>query len=104
MATVAASDAGPAGDLALVDRLFSAAGRDDPHAVLRGSAQIGCRHASAREILHSPNFVPRRLSAPESELFRMFARWLIALDGERHRKLRRAFGGEFTPRKVGDYR
>ena len=30
-----------------IDGLFSPAGRADPHALLRGSAQIGCRHAVA---------------------------------------------------------
>jgi cytochrome P450 len=104
MATAAAGDAGPAGDLALVDRLFSALGREDPHSVLRGCSQIGCRHAAAREILHSANFLPPIVSPSEFELFRMFARWMIALDGERHRVMRRAFGGRFTPRTIEAYR
>lgn len=104
MATVATHDAGPGGDQALVDRLFSAQGREDPHSVLRGSAQLGCRHAAAQEILHSANFLPPIVSPSEFELFRMFARWLIALEGERHRTMRRAFGGQFTPRNIDAYR
>jgi cytochrome P450 len=102
--SVAAHDAGPAGDRVLVDRLFTPEGRADPHSVLRGSGQVGCRHASARRILHSPNFLPARVSPSEFELFRMFARWLISLDGERHRVMRRAFGGRFTPRTIDTYR
>jgi cytochrome P450 len=95
---------GPAGDNALVDRLFTLQGRADPHSVLRGSGQVGCRHASARRILHSPNFLPASVSPSEFELFRMFARWLISLDGERHTVMRRAFGGRFTPRTIETYR
>ena len=82
---MAAADTGPAGDQLLVDGLFSPAGRADPHSVLRGSGQVGCRHASARRILRSANFGPAIVSPSEFELFRMFARWLISLDGERHR-------------------
>ena len=104
MRSVAATDAGPAGDQALVDGLFSPAGRADPQSVLRGSMQIGCRHASARQILHSRNFLPALVSPSEFELFRIFARWLISLDGERHRVLRRAFAGRFTPRTIDSYR
>ena len=77
MTSTTESDAGPAGDQILVDALFSPAGRADPHSVLRGSGQLGCRHASARQILHSGNFLPARVSPSEFELFRMFARWLI---------------------------
>jgi cytochrome P450 len=104
MRSVAAADAGPAGDQTLVDGLFSPAGRADPHSVLRGSTQIGCRHASARRILHSANFLPALVSPSEFELFRMFARWLISLDGERHGVVRRAFGGRFAPRTIDSYR
>jgi cytochrome P450 len=66
--------------------------------------QIGCRHASARQILHSRNFLPALVSPSEFELFRMFARWLISLDGERHQMMRRAFGGRFAPRTIDSYR
>jgi pimeloyl-[acyl-carrier protein] synthase len=34
----------------------------------------------------------------------MFARWLLSLDGERHRVMRRAFGGRFVPRTIDSYR
>jgi cytochrome P450 len=104
MRSVAAADAGPAGDQALVDGLFSPAGRADPQTVLRGSTQIGCRHASARQILHSRNFRPALVSPSEFELFRMFSRWLISLDGERHQMMRRTFGGRFAPRTIDSYR
>jgi cytochrome P450 len=101
---VAVTDTGPAGDQTLVDGLFSPAGRADPHSVLRGSGQIGCRYASANRILHSANFLPALVSPSEFELFRMFARWLISLDGERHRVMRRAFAGRFAPRTIDTYR
>src|SRR5215831_6090645 len=104
MTGVAAADAGPAGDHLLVDGLFSPAGRADPQSVLRGSGQLGCRHASARRILHSANFLPALVGPSEFELFRMFARWLISLDGERHRTMRQAFGGRFAPRTIDGYR
>jgi cytochrome P450 len=104
MTSVATTDTGPAGDQLLVDGLFTPAGRADPHAVLRGSGQLGCRHASARRILHSANFLPARVGPSDFELFRMFARWLISLDGERHRVMRRAFTGRFAPRTIDAYR
>jgi len=104
MTSVAANDAGPSGDRALVDGLFSPAGRADPHSVLRGSGQVGCRDASARCILRSANFLPPIVGPSDFELFRMFARWLISLDGERHRVMRRAFGGRFAPRTIDTYR
>src|SRR5262249_16011594 len=63
----------------------------------------GCRHASARRILHSANFLPAQVGPSQFELFRMFARWLISLDGERHQVMRRAFGGRFAPRTIDDY-
>ena len=47
-------------------------------------------------MLHSGNFLPALVGPSEFELFRMFARWLISLDGERHRLMRRAFGGRFA--------
>jgi cytochrome P450 len=102
--SVAATDRGPAGDQLLVDGLFSPAGRADPHSVLRGSGQLGCRHASARRILHSANFLPALVSPSEFELFRMFSRWLISLDGERHQTLRRGFAGRFAPKTIDTYR
>ena len=104
MTRVAVQDTGPAGDQTLVDGLFSPAGRADPHSVLRGSSQVGCRYASARSILHSANFLPLLVGPSDFELFRMFARWLIALNGERHRVMRRAFGGPFSPRTIDSYR
>jgi pimeloyl-[acyl-carrier protein] synthase len=104
MTIVTAADTGPAGDQMLVDDLFSPAGRTDPYSVLRGSGQVGCRHANARRILHSANFLPALVSPSDFELFRMFARWLISLDGERHRTMRRAFGGRFAPRMIDTYR
>jgi cytochrome P450 len=99
-----AADSGPAGDQVLVDGLFSPPGRADPQSVLRGSGQVGCRYASAREMLHSANFLPALVGASDFELFRMFARWLISLDGGRHEVMRRAFGGQFTPRTIDTYR
>lgn len=51
-----ATDRGFAGDQELIDGLFCDIGRREPHAILRGSAHVGCRHAIARQILHRPNF------------------------------------------------
>ena len=71
MINVAAHDAGPAGDRMLVDGLFSPAGREDPHSVLRGSGQLGCRHAGASRMLHSANFLPATVSPSPSVRFSM---------------------------------
>src|SRR5262249_11088945 len=104
MTGVAAADAGQAGDHMLVEELFSPAGRADPYSILRGSGQVGCRHASAHQILHSANFLPALVRPSDFELFRMFARWLISLDGERHQTMRRAFAARFPPRTIDTYR
>ncbi len=98
------TDRGFAGDQELIDELFSESGRRDPLAVLRGSAQVGCRHAVSRQILHSPNFGPALVDDSEFEMFRMFKRWLLVLDGEHHRVMRAAFGRCFTPRRTLAYR
>jgi cytochrome P450 len=104
MRTTAAPDLGFAGDQALAGELFSPAGRIDPHPAFRRSGQLGCRHAVAEQILRSPNWGPPLVDDRPFALWQMFARWLIVLDGERHRTMRAAFGGEFTPRRVGAYR
>jgi hypothetical protein len=35
--------------------------------------------------------------------FQLLQRWLIRLDGDRHRRVRDAFGGLFTARRVGHH-
>ena len=40
----------------------------------------------------------------ELRMWRTFARWLLNLDGERHRAMRQRFARVFTPGRVEQYR
>jgi pimeloyl-[acyl-carrier protein] synthase len=72
--------AAPGTEAELLGALFSAVGRSDP------------RFAAA-SILPSPDAA-----------FQLLARWMMRLDGDRHRRVRDAFGGLFTARRVERYR
>jgi pimeloyl-[acyl-carrier protein] synthase len=96
-------DDGLAAEQDLIGALFGRDGRRDPHALIRSVSLPGCRHATANAILRDPRLVPPPV-ASTAPLFRMFSRWLISLDGERHRRVRRQIGGLFTPRRVEGFR
>jgi pimeloyl-[acyl-carrier protein] synthase len=88
----------------LLSALFSAAGRSDPHAILRSCALPGCQYLFVRDVLHDPGFSAASIAPSPDGAFQLLARWMMRLDGDRHRRVRDAFGGLFTARQVGRYR
>jgi pimeloyl-[acyl-carrier protein] synthase len=97
-------DDGPGGEDALRAQLFAAEGRRDPHPFLREAALPGCRHAVAQRMLRDPRFAPPAGPPFPGPMGEMLSRWLIRLDGERHRAMRARFAGVFAPRRVEAYR
>ena len=88
----------------LLGALFSPAGRADPHVILRGSPLPGCQYPFVRDVLRDPRFAAPAIPPSPDPVFQLLARWMIRLDGDRHRRVRDAFGGLFTSRRVGLYR
>ena len=88
----------------LLGALFSPAGRTDPHVILRGSPLPGCQYPFVRDVLRDPRFAAPAIPPSPDPAFQMLRRWMIRLDGDRHRRVRNAFGGLFTARRVGRYR
>jgi pimeloyl-[acyl-carrier protein] synthase len=88
---------------AAVGALFTEEGRRDPHGVLAALDLPTARFAVVERVLRDPAFV-REGPHGEAPLWRMLARWLISLDGDRHRRLRQRFVGLFGPRTVERFR
>ena len=88
----------------LLGALFSPAGRADPHMILRGSPLPGCQYPFVRDVLRDPRFAALAIPPSPDLAFQMLARWMIRLDGDRHRRVRDAFGGLFTARRVEPHR
>jgi cytochrome P450 len=97
-------DDGVEAEQQLVGRLFAQLPGDDPHALLHAASLPGCRYHVVDALLRDPRFGPRRIDASPEPVWQMFARWLISLDGERHRRVRRHFQRLFTPRDVDRFR
>ncbi len=97
-------DDGVESEQELVGRLFARLPGDDPHALLRSASLPGCRYQVVDALLRDPRFGPRRIAPSTEPVWQMFARWLISLDGERHRRIRRHFQRLFTPRHVERFR
>ena len=88
----------------MLGALFSPAGRSDPHVLLRGSPLPGCQYPFVRDVLRDPRFAAPTIPPSPDAAFQLLARWMMRLDGERHRRVRDAFGGLFTARRVERYR
>ncbi len=88
----------------LLGALFSPAGRADPQVILRGSPLPGCQYLFVRDVLRDPRFAASAIPPSPDPAFQLLSRWMIRLDGDRHRRVRDAFGGLFTARRVGRYR
>jgi pimeloyl-[acyl-carrier protein] synthase len=88
----------------LLGALFSPAGRADPQVILRGSPLPGCQYPFVRDVLRDPRFAAPTIPPSPDPAFQLLRRWMIRLDGDRHRRVREAFGGLFTARRVGQYR
>jgi cytochrome P450 len=99
-------DDGPDGDQRLAGMLFSPEARADPYPLYRTVDVPGCRHATAAAMLKDPRLGPPKLDEPATGelLWTTFERWLLNLDGDRHRGMRQRFSRIFTPRKVEQYR
>ena len=104
MSTPPSPAAGAKTEFDLRDALFSPAGRADPHLVLRGSVLPGCQYLFVRDVLRDPRFAAPTIPPSPDPIFQLLRRWMIRLDGDRHRRVRDAFGGLFTARRVGRYR
>jgi len=91
-------------DAEILTALFSPAGRDDPQAVLRAAGVPGCRYAVVNAVLHDRRFAPPALPASRDLMFQTLMRWMLRVDGDRHRRLRARFGGLFTARRVESFR
>jgi len=88
----------------LMGALFSPAGSADPHVILRGSPLPGCQYQFVRDVLRDPRFAAPVIPPSPHPAFQLLRRWMMRLDGDRHRRVRDAFGGLFTARRVGRYR
>src|SRR3984885_4006557 len=88
----------------LMGALFSPAGSADPHVILRGSPLPGCQYQFVRDVLRDPRFAAPVIPPSPHPAFQLLRRWMIRLDGDRHRRVRDAFGGLFTARRVERYR
>ena len=55
-------------------------------------------------MLGDPRFGAPQIPPSADPVFQLLARWMMRLDGDRHRRLREAFGGLFTARRAGRYR
>ncbi len=71
---------------------------------MRGSPLPGCQHSFVRDVLRDPRFAAATIPPSADPAFQLLRRWMIRLDGDRHRRVREAFGGLFTARRVGQYR
>jgi len=104
MSTPPSPAAGARTEFELLDGLFSPAGRADPHVILRGSLLPGCQYLFVRDVLRDPRFAAPTIPPSPDLAFQLLRRWVIRLDGDRHRRVRDAFGGLFTARRVERYR
>jgi cytochrome P450 len=104
MSTPLSPAAGAKTEFDLLGALFSPAGRADPQVILRGSPLPGCQYLFVRDVLRDPRFAAPTIPPSPDLIFQLLRRWMIRLDGDRHRRVRDAFGGLFTARRVGRYR
>jgi len=96
--------AGARTEFDLLTALFSPAGRADPQVILRGSPLPGCQYLFVRDVLRDPRFAAPTIPPSPDPAFQLLSRWMMRLDGDRHRRVRDAFGGLFTARRVERYR
>ena len=89
---------------ATMDRMFSEAGRRDPHAVLRDARIPGTSYAFVREVLHDRSFIAPTVPESTDLIFELLARFMPRLPPDRHAVVRQRFSGLFSARRVGGYR
>jgi pimeloyl-[acyl-carrier protein] synthase len=96
--------AAPGTEADLLGALFSPVGRSDPQAILRSCTLPGCQYLFVRDVLRDPRFAAASIPPSHDVAFQLLARWMMRLDGDRHRRVRGAFGGLFTARRVERFR
>ena len=96
--------AAPGTEADLLGALFSPVGRSDPQAILRSCTLPGCQYLFVRDVLRDPRFAAASIPPSHDVAFQLLARWMMRLDGDRHRRVRDAFGGLFTARRVERFR
>ena len=84
----------------LMGALFSPAGSADPQAILRGSPLPGCQYPFVRDVLRDPRFAAPTIPPSSDPAFQLLGRWMIRLEGDRHRRVRDAFGGLLDRKSV----
>ena len=104
MNAAASPPAPPGSEADLLGALFSPAGRADPQVILRSCTLPGCQYLFVRDVLRDPRFGAASIPPSRDVAFQLLARWMMRLDGDRHRRVRDAFGGLFTARRVERYR
>jgi len=97
------ADDGLEAEARVVGGLFAPEGRVDPHLVYRSASLPGFDYAVVNEILRNDRFLPPAVGG-EQPFWNMFSRWLISLDGERHRAMRVRFSSLFTASRVESFR
>lgn len=97
-------DDGPDVERSIIGAHFTPEGRQDPLPLLRSASLPGCIHAVADAMLREPRLAPPRVNDLNEPMWAMFSRWLVSLDGERHRAMRARFQSLFVPRRVAAYR
>lgn len=93
-----------AAERALMDALFSEAGRARPEVAVRAFDIPGCRHRFVREALHNPAMAGPSMPESPDLMFQTVGRFMSRLPAERHGAVRSRFAGLFTPRRVERYR
>jgi cytochrome P450 len=88
----------------LVTALFSEDGRRDPYPFLGAYRGPGASHRVASAVLHDRRFSSARGPSDPRPLWAMFNRWLIALDGSEHARMRSSVAAPFARKLVGGYR
>lgn len=97
-------DDGAEGDARIAAAMFSPQGRADPRHAWQQAEVSGKRYAVARDMLREPSLAAGAPGQATEPMWRMFRRWLVRLDDDRHRQMRARFTGIFAPRRVEAYR
>src|SRR5262245_23727768 len=72
----------------LFGALFSEEGTRDPYPLFRRYHGPGTTHRFAMEVLHDRRFRNRSMEPSDHPMWTSFRRWLIAIDGEEHARIR----------------
>src|SRR5262245_59597815 len=88
---------------ALFGALFSEAGSRDPYSLFRRYRGPGTTHRFALSVLHDRRFRNRTMDPSDHAMWSSFGRWLIALDGTDHARMRALVAGPFARHLMDGY-